>query len=523
MSSQKNLEITGNLLAHPLAELLVEILQFRFNGSIRLSHHNSKTIIYVREGEVVFAVSNQRQHRIFEILLRADAITKQQLVAIPEFTNDMALAKALTDRGMFSESAMQAVFTRQLEGILRDVIAWKEGVWVFSPLARIKDDIYYRIDTYSLLVEYGRNLHKDLLVKRFKSFNESFARKPNPPAQINLSPDEAFLLSRFEQTHLKIEEIKVLSGLSNLDTLHKLYVLWLAGFLYREHWDAAFKDHQVSTISGARVELKKQVAPPQPAAKTIEPEAKTIEPEAPAEKPVVAAPVKPELSLEKYLAQVEKAETHYELLNISHKSSVAEIKQSYFSLAKRFHPDLFHKNTDAATQARIQHAFSEIAHAYEILRDEETRKTYDFKLRKLLEELEKLSPEERAKPQAEQKSLTEASEIFEHGFNLLMDEDYEGALPYIVRAVHLAPDVARYHAYYGKLLAADNNQRFKAEAELQSAIKLDPETPAYRLMLVEFFVQYNLLKRAEGELNRTLAAFPNNKEAQAMLDSLPNK
>ena len=39
-------------------------------------------MIYVRDGEVVFAVSNQRQHRIFEMLLQDAAITKQQLVEI---------------------------------------------------------------------------------------------------------------------------------------------------------------------------------------------------------------------------------------------------------------------------------------------------------------------------------------------------------------------------------------------------------------------------------------------------------
>jgi curved DNA-binding protein CbpA len=232
------------------------------------------------------------------------------------------------------------------------------------------------------------------------------------------------------------------------------------------------------------------------------------------------APVKPELTLEKYLAATEAAETHYELLHISHKATPAEIKLAYFGLAKRFHPDLFHKKTDAKTEARIQHAFTEIAHAYEVLREEETRKTYDFKLRRLLQELEKLSPEERSKPKVEQKTLTEASEIFEYGFNLLMDEEYEQALPYILRAVHLAPDMARYHAYYGKLLSVDKNQRFKAEAEFQAAIKLEPENPTFRIMLVEFFIQYNLVKRAEGELNRLLTAFPNNKEARALLDSL---
>src|SRR4051812_11111468 len=118
MSSPNNLEITGNLMAHPLAELLVEILQARLNGSLRLSHHNSKTIIYVREGEVVFAVSNQRQHRIFEMLLEAGTLTKEQIVAIPEFTNDLVLVKFLRQNEMFSASSLKSIFTRQIEGIL---------------------------------------------------------------------------------------------------------------------------------------------------------------------------------------------------------------------------------------------------------------------------------------------------------------------------------------------------------------------------------------------------------------------
>ncbi|HEY0459549.1 MAG TPA: DnaJ domain-containing protein [Pyrinomonadaceae bacterium] len=522
MSSPNNLEINGNLSRHPLAELLVEILQARFHGSVRLSHHNSKTIIYVRQGEVVFAVSNQRQHRIFERLLRSAEISQKQLVEIPEFTNDMLLAGALREKELFSAAAIKSIFTRQIEGILRDVITWKEGVWSFSPLARIKDDINYKIDAYSLLVEYGRNLPKDAVVRRFKSFKESFGKKPSAPAQISLLPQEAFLLSRFDKSFLKIEDITALSHWSDMETLQKLYVLWLAGFLYRENWDRAFKEHQVSAIMSAKFELKNQIAAGEPASPA--PTAQPKDEPKPAEiKQPAMTTQKPQLTLEKYLAQVETAETHYELLNISHRSDTGDIKQAYFNLAKRFHPDLFHKSTDTAIQARIQHAFTQIAHAYETLRDEEKRRSYDYRLRKLLAELEKLSPEERNKTKPEQKTLTAASEIFEHGFNLLMEEDYEQALPYILRAVHLAPDAARYHAYYGKLLAIDKNHRFKAEAELQTAIKLEPENPTFRIMLAEFFIQNNLPKRAEGELTRLLDNFPNNKEARALLDSLQNK
>jgi hypothetical protein len=53
-------------------------------------------------------------------------------------------------------------------------------------------------------------------------------------------------------------------------------------------------------------------------------------------------------------------------------------------------------------------------------------------------------------------------------------------------------------------------------------MKLDPQNAGYRIMLVEFYIQFSLLKRAEGELQRLLTQFPNNKEAQILLDNLAN-
>ena len=325
---------------------------------------------------------------------------------------------------------------------------------------------------------------------------------------------------------MQIDEITTLSGLSDAETLKTLYVLWLGGFLSRQYWNVALNAHILSSMSSATYELKKEAAP-LPVIKPIEqkqnvPEVKQEIKETVSKKLNVVKE-KVELTLEKYLENIEAAETHYELLNIPYESSVSEIKMAYFGLAKRFHPDLFHKKTDDKTHRRIQNAFSEIARASETLRDKETRETYDFKLRKILRELDKLSPEEKAKPKTEQKELSEASDIFEHGFNLLMEEEYEQALPYLLRAAHIAPDVARYRAYYGKTLSIDKNQRYNAEAELQAAIKLESDNPGYRIMLAEFFIQYNLPKRAEGELTRLLTILPDNKEAQALLDSLQNK
>ena len=103
---------------------------------------------------------------------------------------------------------------------------------------------------------------------------------------------------------------------------------------------------------------------------------------------------------------------------------------------------------------------------------------------------------------------------------LQLNGDLEEALPFLARAAYYAPQNARYHAYYGKALSADENQRHKAENALSTAIRLEPQNESFRLMLAEFFIRYKLMKRAEGELTRLLAISPDNKQARTLLDSI---
>ena len=55
---------------------------------------------------------------------------------------------------------------------------------------------------------------------------------------------------------------------------------------------------------------------------------------------------------------------------------------------------------------------------------------------------------------------------------------------------------------------------------MQTAVRLDPSNFKLRMFLIEFYVDYNMHKRAEGELIRYLTLAPNDKEAQAMLDKI---
>jgi curved DNA-binding protein CbpA len=523
MTAKNELDHNGILRLHPLAELLVEIGQARLNGSLRLANAEHKVIIYFNSGEVIYAISNARAFRLFDILLRENKIDKEFLTANPNFTNDLELAKALAAKRVMTPEEVNEALTAQMAAILKDSIGWEEGDWSFSPLARLREGIRFKINIDKLLIAHARKLTPEAAFSRFKSVHEIFKLKSEIDINIDMQPHEAFVLSRFGDAMLTVEEVKMLSGMPDSATFHTLYTLWLGGFLVRTDWNAAFSDKKVASIKSAKLELKK--------------EAEFREAEKPVEKPVAAEPeprtetepmaetaVEEAISLKDYLSRSENASTHYEMIGIDPKVEIPEVKQAYFALAKRFHPDHFHHVDDPLLVGRIQSAFTKLAQAYDILKGKDSREAYDFKMRRELAEQEKRAASGASKEEINQQVQSEqAAENFEQGFSLLMDEEFEAATPFLARAVFLASDNPKYHAYYGKALSGGDNQTHKAEAEMQMAIKLDSTNPTFRLILAEFFIQMNMIKRAEGELTRLLQVFPSNREAATLLDSLRKK
>lgn len=513
MTPQSELETKGNFLTHSFAELVAEIGHSRLNGSLRIEEKEKKCIVYFKSGIIVFAVSNARSARLFDILLRRNKVTPADLAKIPNAANDMELAAFLEDKGLLTKAETSQLFGAQIETILVDALTWPSGRWTFSSLARIRDGLAFQVNTTRLLVDYARCMTTDKVLGRFRSLEESFRRSSVPEINVDLQPDEAFVLSRADDGEMTAADIVRMAAMSEPRALHSIYTLWLAGLLVRDDWQPAFSAGAVAAMKNARLELRTEAKMPYTPAAPVAEQKKGPAPPEPVKEPEVV------IELDEYLERVETATTHYDILGVEPTAAIEDLKKAYFSLARAFHPDRYHAE-GGDTLRRVQNAFTELAQAHETLKNPETREVYDYRMRKELAEREKRE----AAGNFDKVSLqvAQAGEYFERGFSLLMDDQAEAALPLLARAVHFAPKNARYHAYYGRALASDEKQRHKAEAEMQTALKLDPNNPTFRILLAEFFIQFNLLKRAEGELTRLLAVFPSNREARDLLDSLKN-
>ena len=519
MTPKNALEIEGTFLAHPFAELIAEFAQMRLDGCLRVRNGGKKCVVYFREGRLAFAASNARESRLFEILMKQGKLTKEDLGQAANFQNDFELAAWLESKDRLSADEKLQLFKGQIEAIVLDILSWQAGIWTFSSLARVRDGLDFDMDTTRLFMNYGRCMNSEYVTMRFRSMSESFEATDADPTRAALTHEEAYILTCTVGRSSPLSELANAAALPQATVLHAVYNLWLGGFLTRSGWHTALPGDVVRSMRGAKLELKREakiatVAPVTPLTPVVN------EDESLLEVPNDEAPKTPEVvpTLDEYLKRVEHAKTHYDILGVDTKAEIADIKRAYFNMAKNFHPDKFHSE-GGETFERAQHAFTELTKAHEALKNTEARDLYDYRMRKEIAnraEAEAVGEEvAEANSQAEQALLS-----FERGFSLLVDGDAEAALPFLARAVHYDAGVARYHAYYGKALSQNEDKRHKAEAEIQTAIKLDPESPTFRVLLAEFFIKYNLLKRAQGELNRLLEKFPDNREARQLLDGL---
>lgn len=292
-------------------------------------------------------------------------------------------------------------------------------------------------------------------------------------------------------------------------------VVRLALSLKQGAWDFDSRSHLNGTVNlnvdidVLLLEAAQRINPPETQTETTEADAETAE---------------------TFLQQLRGADSYYDILGVAMEASPDQLKAAYYELARRYHPDRFRK-LEPGLVARLESAFARITQAYDTLRDDSLRASYNTKLqaRKKAPRAVDSTPQP-STPASEAASTApvdtplsaaeRAANDFKEGYAALEQGQRKVAAGLFASAARLMPNEARYRAYYGHILATQENTRRTAEAELQAAIKLDPANAEYRVMLAQLFRDLGFIIRARGEAERALAADPNNRKARDLLQEL---
>ncbi len=500
----------GKLTDQPLAELLREIASKGLCGILRVEHERAQAAIYFEDGQVVFAASNVRTLRLREYLAKRNLVAESELASLQNAQSDLGLAAALRAKGLLREEDINSVLATLVSDILRVTLLWTDGDWEFNERARLGDPVKVRVDTANLLREAAHRLPLNFVALRFRNPGETFARAENASDPGAFLPSESFMLSRLDAP-TQVEHLVALSGLREPDAYRILYGLTLSGFVTREYWQNAFR-----TDTGTP--SKPKVGPAVPTT-TSASESK------PADNRWDS--VKEENNLQPFFDRLGQATNYYQVLDLPLAAGPSEIKDAYYALARRYHPDIFHARSGTPMHSQISSAFARITQAYETLTDPKARSTYDASLRRsnsFQDSAPRKSTEKTlAKPVEDldfdpgTPGVGQAEHSFNEGMAALKDGQINAAVAHLSAASRLSPREAKYRACYGRALAGVEKTRRLAENELQAAVALEPENATYRTMLAELYLDLKFHRRAQTEIDRALALDPNNANARSVL------
>ncbi|HLL77690.1 MAG TPA: DnaJ domain-containing protein [Pyrinomonadaceae bacterium] len=521
--------MNGQLSEHPLAELIREAAAAKLSGALRLERERVRAVIYFRRGEVIYARSNLRANRLVASAQRSGLFAEARLAeAVTEMMDDAEAAAALVAAGA-SEREMARLRASQSADVMRPFLVWTDGAWSFDPRAQPAEELRTTVPLDGLLLEAARRLPPGFAAARLADDGEQLTpAAAAPKGDLQLLPVEGFLLSRVDGP-VTVGELLAVSGLPEGQTRQAAYALALCGLLARGRWPAALTGDAAEAsaqpaLSPADFVDEREPARTEPAsAKASGPRTgrKEGEPEA-----------DPRALIGELLTRVRDA-NYFQILGVPRAATAQEIKRAYYGLARRFHPDRFRQVVGDSERVEVETAFALVTKAYETLSDSSERAAYESKLpvesaglssifRPAAKPAPRATAPEAAKTPADPAASSgyRAEESFQQGLAALERGDTNGACLFFGEAVRLAPQHARYHAFYGRALMREPATRRQAESELQAAIRLDPGNASYRVALAELYSTLHLTRRAEGELTRALSIDPNNAAARQMLSQM---
>ncbi|MBV9209388.1 MAG: DUF4388 domain-containing protein, partial [Acidobacteria bacterium] len=239
---QQGVERNGQLGEHPLAELIRETAAAGLSGAFRLARERVKSVVYFDEGELLFAVSNLRPHRLAECARRWNFVTEEQLGKVSGQGSDTQVGAALLQSGALTADKLPELLSLQAMDVLRPMLLWTDGTWSFDPRVRLAEATRALIPLRELLMESARRLPAEFVAGRFSNTNELLSLSADAPMEVELQPFEGFVLSRLDANGLRVHDLLAVSGLPEAETLRAVYTLALGGLLKRDNWPRVFTD-----------------------------------------------------------------------------------------------------------------------------------------------------------------------------------------------------------------------------------------------------------------------------------------
>ncbi len=527
----------GELSKGIVPGLLREIYVSRMSGWLRLVRGKERQSIRFRRGHIVNAHTNVLEERLGELLVRRGKLSAADLARATEIVvrEKARLGEVLTRLGLIDASGLEDAVAMHVHEMLVKVFIWTEGSYQFEPEDENAPvaELTLKLSTGELILEAVRALADPDLVREALGNMDRILRPSDDPLlrfqKLNLSPADGFLLSRVDG-RTSARQVVEMIPLPPDDTERSLLCLLATG--------------------AVEFEAPRRALPPPPSAPPPPVAAPAIAPAAPAPAmaprpaPAAVPPAQPPAPgptaddrrrevVE--MQQALKTMNHFEVLGISRAAGETEVKEAYFRLARRFHPDAHHGSALSDLRDTLETVFIQLGEVYEVLRDPRRRGEYEARLGRQRTAAAAGSPavappprepvpsaaappalDEAAKERAAEQQIREAGNLFDK-------EKYWDAIQLLEP---IAQDVAGRLRTRGQTLLARcylKNPKWarRAEEVLLDVTRVDPKAVDAWALLGGIYDGKGIRTRASSMYKKVLELAPDHEEAAQYLAAHP--
>jgi len=234
-------DIEGRIDACSLPNLIYTACATRETGVLRLRRGDTEKSVYIKQGNIVFAASNDRDDRLGQLLLRAGKVDLESLTSATERSihDGKRLGTVLVENGWLQPADLVWGVIAQVEEILFSVFEWTSGSYQLR-LGELptKEVITLNVNSADILMRGIRRIDSWYRIQEaIGTLDSVFQQAPGvglSAFRITLSEDELSLLSSLERPST-LREICRFSPIHDFEVGRILWGFLVTGLIVRSN------------------------------------------------------------------------------------------------------------------------------------------------------------------------------------------------------------------------------------------------------------------------------------------------
>jgi hypothetical protein len=537
------MEPEGPLFEGVLPDLLRQLYVGRRTGRLVLSRDAERRGVRFYVGNIVNAETNVREDRMGDLLVQQGRLSEADLMLATGRVHreGRKLGQVLIEMGRLDRDGLRGLVADHVDVVLSRVFAWSEGQYSFrEEFGRALDaeELTLPYSTGDLILRASRSVRDpDIVRYRLGDLGRPVALARDPLLRfqrLSLSAEDGSVLGRVDGRTSARDLVRD-AGLPRDEVLASLYALLNTGII--ELVEAPGRPGAAPRAQpAAPAEAPGLPLPPGPPTATATADMPLILSREPARGDDTAPLVRPDIPLDTDIVapgpasedqplapavEARRAEivvthaslatrNHYELLGVSPDANDAELRDAYFRLSKRFHPDAHHEPGLVDLREKLEAVFARLGEVYETLRSPRLRARYERELRPAAAEAGEASGAAASAEETPEDTIARAAEC-------IVRERYWEALPLLERAIPRVDGGVKQRGriLLARIYARDPDWVGQAEELLQSVLEDEPGNTDVHFYLGLIYEHQGHVERAVSAFRKVLELEPQSADARA--------